>query len=290
MNNHLFCFGFGYTAGHLARRLASSGDWQISGTATTPAGRDQILADGYSGYLFAGDDYDPLIEAALATATHIVMSAPPGDQGDPALSVYAAPMGNSPAEWIGYLSTVGVYGDRQGDWVDEDTAPKPGSARTARRVAAEQQWLALGQSTSKRAEIFRLSGIYGPGRSAIDSVRDGSARRVIKPGQVFNRIHVEDIAATLAAAVDRATGHAIFNVTDDEPAPPQDVISYAAGLVGLPVPPDVAYEHATMSPMGRSFYEENRRVRNDRIKSALGVQLRFPTYREGLSALAQIPP
>ena len=187
--------------------------------------------------------------------------------------------------WIGYLSTVGVYGDFGGAWVDEDTPPKPGSERTVRRLAAETAWRDFGANHDRAVRIFRLAGIYGPGRSAIDDLFAGTARRIVKPGQVFNRIHVEDIAAVLETAAANGGAHAVYNVTDNEPAPPQDVVAYAARLIGQDPPPETPFETAALSPMGFSFYSENRRVRNARLRDDLGVDLTYPSYREGLAAI-----
>jgi nucleoside-diphosphate-sugar epimerase len=187
--------------------------------------------------------------------------------------------------WIGYLSTVGVYGDHKGAWVDENSATLPIHERSLRRLEAERAWLAFGAETGRRVEIFRLSGIYGPGRSVIDNLRAGTARRIAKPGQVFNRIHVDDIAGVLTAAIDKATGHAVYNVSDDEPAPPEDVVAYAAELLGLPVPPAIPFDEAGLGGMAASFWAESKRVRNWRIRRELGIELIYPTYREGLRAL-----
>jgi nucleoside-diphosphate-sugar epimerase len=197
--------------------------------------------------------------------------------------------------WIGYLSTIAVYGDRQGAWVDEDAPIAPLSSRGVARIKAEHDWESLSREAGLPLDIFRLSGIYGPGRSPLDKVREGKAQRIVKPGQVFNRIHVHDIASTVVAAMLQERQQAemrIFNVTDDEPAPPQDVVLLASQLLGVPPPPEVAFEEAALSPMARSFYEDNKRVRNDRIKRELGVTLRYSTYREGLAALAEnfLPP
>ncbi|MFZ1481877.1 MAG: SDR family oxidoreductase, partial [Paracoccaceae bacterium] len=210
----------------------------------------------------------------------ILASAAPDAAGDPFLR--AAPqIAAAKAEWVGYLSTTAVYGDHQGGWVDEDTAPTPASDRGRLRVLAEGQWLATGLAV----HVFRLAGIYGPGRGPFEKVRNGSARRIIKPGQVFSRIHVEDIAQVLEASIRRPNPGATYNLCDDDPAPPEDVLSEAARLLGLPEPPAVAYAAAEMSPMARSFYGESKRVSNDRIKRELGVILRHPDYRHGLAAL-----
>jgi nucleoside-diphosphate-sugar epimerase len=189
--------------------------------------------------------------------------------------------------WIGYLSTVGVYGDWHGEWVDEMTPCRPVSERSLLRLKAERAWLDFADEAGRRVEVFRLSGIYGPGRSSvIDNLRAGTAWRIVKPGQVFNRIHVDDIARVLAAAIDRDTGLRVFNVSDDEPAPPEDVVAYAAELLGLPVPAALGFEAAGLSGMAASFWSECKRVKNERVRRQLGLELLYPTYREGLRALA----
>jgi hypothetical protein len=292
--NHLVCFGFGFSARALAARLCPPNTeraWRITGTSTTEAGCARIRAGGHQAVLFDGAAPSTEVSKALATATHVVVSAPPGELGDPVLRHHGDDIRTvTQLKWIGYLSTVGVYGDHGGAWVDETTPATPGSPRSQRRLAAELAWLAL--PTASQPEkgpmvgVFRLSGIYGPGRSAIDNLRDGSARRIVKPGQVFNRIHVDDIALVLEAAMARQQVSQVYNVTDDEPAPPQDVVAYAAGLLNLPVPPDLPFATATLSPMARSFYSENKRVRNDRVKHELGVTLAHSTYREGMATIA----
>lgn len=282
---HLLAFGLGYSAGWLADTLAAQG-WAVSGTSTTAAGADRIAARGFRGLVFDGRSRSPGVSAALDDATHILLSIPPADTGDPALSHHAADIAAAPRlRWIGYLSTVAVYGDHGGGWVDEETPANPMSARGRRRLEAEVAWRALGTRSEKPAMVFRLPGIYGPGRSVIDDVARGEARRIIKPDQVFNRIHVADIAGVLEAAIRRPRQGAIYNVTDDEPAPPQDVIALAAALLDRPLPPAVAFADAVLSPMAQSFYAENKRVRNTRIKSELGYRLLYPTYREGLAAI-----
>jgi nucleoside-diphosphate-sugar epimerase len=283
----LFCFGLGYSATALASRVAARG-WRISATTTSPAGVGRITGLGYDPFLLAGPTgAASSLGAALAQSTHALVSAPPQPEGDPTLTRFSDQIAASPTlEWIGYLSTIGVYGDWNGDWIDEEAPLRPTSERSIRRAAAEQEWLALGATTGKRVIVFRLAGIYGPGRSAVDNILDGSARRIIKDGQIFNRIHRDDIAGVLEAAIERTPRHAIYNVTDDLPAPPQDVIAYAADLLGRPHPPAVAYEDARLSPMGASFYAENKRVSNARAKGDLRWQLAYPTYREGLEAIA----
>lgn len=283
----LFCFGLGYSAGVLARRLAAQG-WHISGTSTTAAGASGLAAQGYAGYVFDGKAHSADVHAALQTATHLVLSIPPGADGDPALRVYGQAIAASPSlTWIGYLSTVGVYGDAAGGWVDEDTPAQPTSERGKRRLDAELAWRALARRSGKTAMVFRLPGIYGPGRSTIEDLRDGTARRLIKAGQVFNRIHVEDIASCLEAAIRTPHADRVYNLTDDEPGPPQDVVAYGADLLGLPVPPDMPFETADLSAMARSFYSESKRVSNARMKRELGARLAYPTYREGLASLVR---
>ncbi len=280
----LFCFGLGYSAARIARTLASEG-WQIVGTARTQKGAETITASGYQGFVFDGQAPNPAIAEALATSTHLLISAPPGDD-DPVLRHHGDDLRRAASlKWIGYLSTIGVYGDRNGGWVDETAATDATSVRGRQRVAAEAGWLALGQSLHVPTQIFRLSGIYGVGRSAIDKLRDGTAHRIIKPDQVFNRIHVDDIARTVCAAMVGPTMSQVYNVTDDEPAPPQDVVTYAAELLGVAPPPEVPYAEAQLSPMARSFYADNKRASNARLHQELGVTLKFPTYREGLRAI-----
>ncbi len=283
---HLFSFGLGYSASVLSARLAAEG-WKITGTSTTATGAERIAARGYRGLVFDGTTSSRAVTAALAEATHVLLSIPPAADGDPAFVRHAADIANSPElRWIGYLSTVAVYGDQKGGWVDETFPPNPMSERGKRRLDAENAWLTLGASTGKTTMVFRLPGIYGPGRSQIDDIVDGSARRLIKKDQVFNRIHVDDIAGAVAAAIERPCPGQVFNVVDDEPAPPQDVVSFAARLLGRTPPPDTPFETAPLSPMARSFYSENKRVRNARMKAQLGYTLSYPTYREGLSAIA----
>lgn len=221
---------------------------------------------------------------ALNAASHILISAAPDEHGDPVLAALQDEIAKraSQFEWVGYLSTTGVYGDHQGDWVDESTALTPATKRGIARVEAEAAWSAI---PGLPLHIFRLAGIYGPGRGPFAKVRDGTARRIIKKGQVFSRTHVADIARVLAASINRPNPGAAYNVCDDDPAPPEDVIAYAAELLGLPIPEAVDYETAEMTPMARSFYAESKKVRNDRIKDELGVELLYPDYRSGLRAL-----
>ena len=272
----LLSLGHGYSAQALAARLIPQG-WRVIGTTRTAAKAEAMRRAGVEPLLWPGDD----LTDALAQATHLLCSIAPGDAGDPVLAAHAAQIAAAPLQWVGYLSTTGVYGDHNGAWVDETTPLTPSTRRGHQRVLAETQWQAL----SLPLHIFRLAGIYGPGRGPFEKVRDGTARRIIKPGQMFSRIHVDDIAAVLEASIARPNPGMVYNVCDDQPAPPEDVIGHAAELLGLPLPPEVDYATAEMTPMARSFYAENKRVRNDRIRQDLGVVLRYPTYREGLAAL-----
>ncbi|HET9067933.1 MAG TPA: SDR family oxidoreductase [Amaricoccus sp.] len=264
--------GHGYSAAALAARLPG---WRVQGTTRTPGA---TLGEGVAPLVWSDA---AAVEAAIAAAEAILVSIPPADGGDPALRRYGAALARSPARWVGYLSTTAVYGDRQGGWVDEQSVLAPVSERGRWRVAAEEAWLASGLPV----HLFRLAGIYGPGRSAFDKLREGRAHRVVKPGQIFSRIHVADLAATLLASLERPDPGRAYNVADDEPAPPQDVIAHAAGLLGVPLPPEVPFAEAELSPMARSFYGESKRVANRRIKQDLGVRLAFPDYRAGLAAI-----
>lgn len=217
----------------------------------------------------------------------MLISIAPEPDGDPVLAAESAALAKAAPhlEWVGYLSTTGVYGDHKGAWVDESTPLNPATERGHARVDAEAAWAALAARSGLPLHIFRLAGIYGPGRGPFEKVRGGTAQRIIKPGQVFSRIHVDDLATTLAASIARPNPGAIYNVCDDDPAPPEDVIAHAATLLGLPPPPAVPYAEADLPPMARSFYAESKRVRNDRIKAELGVRLAYPSYREGLAAV-----
>jgi nucleoside-diphosphate-sugar epimerase len=270
---HLFCFGLGFSAQALIRRLAPMG-WAISGT-----NRDGQIVEGCRA-IWRFDGSHAIPEAALNGVTHLLLSVPPGPAGDPVLAFHHDMLAGRRFQWVGYLSTTGVYGDRGGDWVDEDSPLLPNTDRGRRRLAAEEEWMALAH-----AHLFRLAGIYGPGRNQFISLLDGSARRIVKPGQVFSRIHVDDIAGVLIASIARPKPGRAYNVCDDEPAPPQDVVAYAASLLGMPPPPAIAFADADLSPMARSFYAESKRVSNDRMKAELGYRLLYPTYREGLQAL-----
>jgi nucleoside-diphosphate-sugar epimerase len=277
MTKRLFIFGLGYSGLEIAR-LARAAGWSVVGTVTSTDKANRLAIEGIEAHLFDGSA--SLAAHLLEGASHVLCTIAPDAAGDPALRTSAARLHGS--RWLGYLSTTGVYGDHDGGWVDETTPPRPDQPRSLSRLAAERAWQALG------ATVFRLPGIYGPGRSALDRVKAGTARRIDKPGQVFSRVHVADIAAAVLAAMTQPSPGAIYNVADDLPASNNEVIAYACELLGLSVPPAIPWDEAaqTMTPMARSFYAENRRVRNDRVKKELGLTLRYPTYREGLRAIA----
>jgi len=278
----LLSLGHGYSAAALAQRLQPQG-WQIIGT--TRGRMNALISAGIEPLLWPGTPLGP----ALAKATHLLTSIAPAASGDPVLAAEADAIAKAAPhlQWVGYLSTTGVYGDHQGRWVDETTPLTPSTERGQARLVAESAWQALAAKSGLALHIFRLAGIYGPGRGPFEKLRSGSARRIIKPGQIFSRIHVEDIAATLAASIARPNPGAIYNLCDDEPAPPEDVLSYGASLLGLPPPPEVDFASANLGPMARSFYAESKRVSNARIKAELGVKLAYPSYREGLAAILE---
>ena len=280
--NHMFCFGLGYSATFLARRLIAK-DWRVTGTCRSRDRQVELSRLGVEAHLFDRDHPIGNLADLLSAADHLLSSVPPDETGDPVLDLHRPEIDAAARRltWIGYLSTTGVYGDRDGGWVDEMSELKPSGERGRRRVAAEQGWLALSQP----AHLFRLAGIYGPGSSALDTVREGRAKRIVKPGQIFSRIHVADIAQVLEASMARPHPGAAYNVCDDDPAPPSDVIAFAAALLNMPPPPEVPFEQADLSPMARSFYADNKRVSNSRIKRELGVALHYPSYRVGLPAI-----
>lgn len=279
----LLSFGHGYSARALTPLLLAEG-WRVIGTTRSEEKAEILRAEGVEPVIFGAP-----LEAALEQATHVLTSAGPDAEGDPVLRAYLPVIEThlGSKTWVGYLSTTGVYGDHAGGWIDEETPLTPSTRRGKWRVEAEAAWQALAGRTGAPLHLFRLAGIYGPGRGPFAKVRSGTARRIVKPGQVFSRIHVEDIAQVLAASIARPRAGAVYNLCDDDPAPPQDVIGHAADLLGLPLPPEEDFETAEMTPMARSFYAESKRVRNDRIKSELGVRLRFPDYRAGLADLLQ---
>ena len=281
----LFCFGLGYSASALARGLLAEG-WRIAGTCRDDSSRDSLVAQGIEAHVFDGQSPMDGFDAALAGTTHLLSSAPPSDAGDPILQILGPQIAAlTTLQWVGYLSTTGVYGDRDGEWVDETSSLKPTGARGQRRVDAEKEWLALWRDHALPVHVFRLAGIYGPGRNQINAVRQGDAKRIDKPGQVFSRIHVDDIAAILRASMDRPNPGEIYNVCDDEAAPPGDVIAYIAAQLGVDPPPLTPFDATELSPMAQSFYRDNKRVSNRRIKEDLGVTLKWPTYREGVTGL-----
>ena len=281
MTPELFIYGLGFSGQVLARRMQAKG-WAVSATART---QDKAAA-------LIGLDITPVNPAdpdamteAMGRAKAILITAPPGPDGCPALQQIVPALARSGAfpDWIGYVSTTGVYGDQGGGWVFENSPLRASSPEGARRVGAERDWLQVGQGMGLSVMVFRLPGIYGPGRSAFDRLRAGDARRVIKPGQVFSRIHVEDITSGLVASIAKPRAGGIYNLCDDEPAPPQDVIAYAAGLAGLALPPEVGID--ALSPMAKRFYAENKRVSNALAKQELGWKPTYPTYRQGLDAI-----
>ena len=279
MTQTLLSFGHGYSAKALGRILLQR-DWRVIGTSRSEENAAGLMAGGVEPRIWPGADMIPALDAA----THLLISTAPAENGDPVLDALRAEIAERAGQfqWVGYLSTTGVYGDHQGDWVDENTPLTPTTKRGIARMKAEADWASI---PSLPLHIFRLAGIYGPGRGPFAKVRNGTARRIIKPGQVFSRTHVADIARVLDASIRNPNPGAAYNVCDDDPAPPEDVIAFAAELLGMPVPPAEDFETAEMTPMARSFYAESKKVRNDRIKDELGVSLLYPDYRAGLRAL-----
>jgi nucleoside-diphosphate-sugar epimerase len=277
----LMCIGLGYCAAHYVASFGQRFDRVIGTTRNlrAPARHVELIA-------FDGTNPSPALIARAEQSDSLLISAPPGDAGDPVLACLADAIARGRARTIVYLSTIGVYGDRDGEWVDEESAPRPGSPRSTARLAAEDAWRRLGAAHGKAVAILRLAGIYGPGRNALVTLGDGTARRIVKSDQVFNRIHVADIAQAIDACFAQGA-EGMFNLADDEPAPAQDVIAFAAELLGMAPPPQIPFEKArgAMSAMAQSFYAENRRVRNAKLKDKLGVRLAYPTYRNGLRAL-----
>ncbi len=284
-NKKLFCFGYGYTCDYLAHGLMAdkAQAWEIGGTTRDLEKRAFLRSVGIKAHLF---DYEhPLGDPyfILDGTTHLLISTPPDDMGDPTFAMHAADLMRIPTlEWVGYLSTTGVYGDRAGGIVDETSEVRPNSKRGSRRLQAEEQWTSLLMESGFPLHIFRLAGIYGPGRSALDSVRAGVARRINKPGQVFNRIHVEDIVQVLLASMAKPNPGAAYNLSDDDPVPSHEVILYACQKLGITPPPLIPYNEADMAPITRSFYSDNKRVANNKIKAELGVSLKYPSFREGI--------
>ncbi len=280
----LFVFGLGYSAGTFARVMKARAR-SIGGTVRSEEKAERLRAEGLSALVFDGAAPGAGVGAALADATHLLVSIAPGEEGDPVLMHHAGDILAAPKlRWIGYLSTVGVYGNYGGAWVSETTTPHPVSERAKQRLVAEKAWAALSAERGVPLATFRIAGIYGPGRNAFVNLAEGKAHRIVKAEQVFNRIHVDDIVAALAASVTRGTV-GVVNLADDEPSPPQDVVAYAAELAGIPPPPEMPFEKADLSPMARSFYGENKRVSNRRLRDELGVDLAYPNYRIALEAM-----
>jgi len=279
----LFVFGYGFSARALARRVRPQG-WEVTATFRKPEAGAALAAEGVDALPL--DDRDAIAEA-LARTQALLVTAPPGPEGCPALPVLVPALARSGAfpDWTGYLSTTGVYGDRRGRWVFETSRLAAQSVEGARRVGAERDWLEVGRGMGLTVTVFRLPGIYGPGRSALDRVRAGQARRIAAPGQVFSRIHVDDLAAGLEASMVAPRAGGIYNLCDDEPAPNPDVVAYAARLLGLPVPPEIPLAEAGLGPQALRFYAESKRVSNARAKAELGWRPAYPTYREGLQAI-----
>lgn len=279
---HLFSFGHGYSAQALATRLLPRG-WRITGTTRNAEKAQEFDRIGIAPFLIGKDPIPEVFDGV----THLLISAGPDELGDPMLRDWAECLRKSAPriEWVGYLSTTGVYGDHGGAWVDEATPLTPATKRGIARVKAEAEWQAFARELGLNLSIFRLAGIYGPGRGPFAKVRNGTARRIIKPNQIFSRIHVEDIAQVLEAAINRPKSSGIYNICDDLPVPPQEVIAYAAELLNLPIPPEEDFATAEMTPMARSFYAESKKVRNDKMKRELGVRLRYPDYKAGLKDL-----
>lgn len=287
-DTHILIFGLGYTARHWALPHLRKG-WRVTGTTRSAEKADRLAREGFQAVQFDGGAPSPEVSEALRSASHLLISAGPGEAGDPALNQHLHDIRSAAArlKWMGYLSTVGVYGDHGGAWIDE-TAPLAATSKRAEwRIKAERAWLDLAESDGLPVHIFRLAGIYGPGRSPLQKLRDGKSRRIIKKNQVFNRIHVADIAVTLDASIAKPNPGRIYNVTDGNPAPPQDVIVHAAGMLGMVPPPALDFETADMTPMARSFYSGSRRIDNKRIVEELGVKLTYPTYQTGLNAIFQ---
>ncbi len=279
----LFVFGLGYVGAAFAESLAARG-WSVSATGRTPQARAAVEALGFSAV--DPDDKAAMVEA-MRGVNAVLVTAPPTGEGCPALETVIPALAAAEAfpDWIGYLSTTGVYGDFDGGWVFESSPLKAQSVEGARRVGAERDWRQVCRGMGLTVATFRLPGIYGPGRSAFDRLKAGEGRRIVKPGQVFSRIHRDDIVSGLLASLEKPRAGAVYNLCDDEPAPPQDVMEHAARLLGVPVPPDLPFNALGLSPATRRFYAENKRVSNALAKAELGWRPRYPTYREGLAAI-----
>jgi len=284
---NLLVLGLGYSASHYVRTRATTYA-RVSATVRSFEKRGPLRADGVDAHVFSPEAQDDTLRDVIAQADRLLVSIPPGAEGDPALARLREAISNAPnLRSIVYLSTIGVYGDHGGAWIDESTSPRPSNERSIWRLAAEDGWRALARAKACAAHVLRLAGIYGPGQNALANLRAGTARRIVKQGQVFNRIHVEDIARAIDAAFAFADQQAdrVWNVSDNEPAPPQDVVTYAANLLGVEPPPELDFDTTTLSPMARSFYAECKRCSNRAMREELGVALACPTYREGMDQL-----
>ena len=282
MHKKLLIFGFGFSASAIAEK-AREDFHEICGTSRSPQKIENLRAKGFDAEIFDGAA-TPELKAQLVDVTHLVMSISPGEE-DPVLAAFSNLMELAPKlEWIGYLSTVGVYGHHEGAWVDEESTLRPVSNRSIQRVAAEKAWMEFANTNKLPLAIFRLSGIYGPGRNWFINIEKGTSRRLVKPGQVFNRIHREDIGQAVALAMRKNIG-GIFNITDDEPAPPQEVVTYAHELMGKTPPPEIDFKTADISPMARSFYGENKRVSNKKSREVLGLEYKWPNYHFSLKRM-----
>ncbi|MCB1532774.1 MAG: SDR family oxidoreductase [Alphaproteobacteria bacterium] len=282
-SKRLFCFGYGYTSDYLGHELEKFDAWALAGTTRDNDKRARLRERGVEAHIF--DYQHPLADPSviLKGVTHLLISTPPEDEGDPSFNMHAQDILKIPSlEWVGYLSTTGVYGNRDGEWVDESDETIPSSQRGSKRLKAEEQWLSLQKDEGLPVHIFRLAGIYGPGRSALDSIRAGVARRIDKPGHAFSRIHVEDIVRVLMASMERPNPGAIYNVCDDVPAPSHEVILEACNLLGQIPPEIIPFEKADLAPITRSFYADNKRIKNDKIKQELGVELKYKDFKAGL--------
>ncbi len=280
-----FFFGYGYTSEYLMHALREEGGWSFAGTTRDPEKKMQMQDEGVDSYIFNREIPLGDVRGFMQDATHLLISTPPDDSGDPAFGLHGEDIAHMEGlQWIGYLSSTAVYGDRAGGWVDENSELRPTSRRGSRRERAEAQWLSLYHDYNLPMHVFRLAGIYGPGRSALDSVRAGTARRIDKPGQAFSRIHIDDIVAVLRASMERPHPGHVYNVADDEAAPSQKLIAAACEMLGLPVPPLIPYDQADLAPITRSFYADNKRINNERIKTELGVILKHPDFHSGLQA------
>ncbi len=283
--NKLFCFGYGYSCSWLGQALLEQGNWELAGTTRDRDKKNFMRESGIRSYVFDNEHMIPDPLYMMRDVTHLLISTPPSDEGDPAFLAHAQDIVKLPnLKWVGYLSTTGSYGDRNGEWVDENSVTRPGTRRGSRRLKAEDQWLSLYENYNLPVHVFRLAGIYGPGRSALDSIRSGVARRINKPGHAFSRIHVEDIVQVIMASMSNIAAGEIYNVCDDEPAPSHEVIDYACQLLGIESPPLIDFDKVDMAPITRSFYADNKRVKNDKIKNELGITLKYSNYREGLKA------